>query len=110
MSSLRGRVEVILRNRIQAAEEVAPSGHGKLDLDPLMKHLDEVIRIVEGVRDFSVEPYRERIHGIICSECRQDGQGDCVVRDQSLCGLEKYIDMIIAVIEQELKHDSGSPV
>ena len=109
MKALRERIETQLRERIDAAERAAGSGRGKLDLGPLFSRLDDVIRVVEGVRDFSVEPYRERVREIVCLTCRQDVDGKCTTRDAELCGLDKHFDTIIAVVEQELKNDPGLP-
>jgi hypothetical protein len=107
MSSLRERIESRLRERIQAAEQAAPTGAGELDLGPLFARLDELIEVVASIHDFSVEPYRERVREIVCATCRQDGTGQCATRAASLCGMDKYFDTIVAVIEQELKADPG---
>jgi hypothetical protein len=109
MNGLRERIEKKLRERIETAERAFPAGSGKLDVGPLFARLDEVIQVVEGIRDFSVEPYRERVREIICSSCRQDGSGNCKTRAAALCGLDKYFDTIVAVIEQELKTEPGGP-
>jgi hypothetical protein len=123
MSTLRERIESRLRERIQAAEQssfmsepgsASPGGTGfteagsdKLDLGPLFAHLDELIQVVESIRDFSVEPYRERVREIVCSTCRQDGSGQCATRAAARCGMDKHFDTIVAVIEQELKNEGG---
>lgn len=109
MSSLRERIESRLRDRIEAAEQTALTGTGKLDLEPLFAHLDELIQVVESIHDFSVEPYRERVREIVCSTCRQDDTGRCGTRAASLCGMDKYFDMIVAVVQQELKAEPGLP-
>jgi hypothetical protein len=109
MNGLRQRIESKLRERIEAAERTAPAPGGELDLGPLFARLDEVIQVVSGIRDFSVEPYRERVREIICASCRQDGEGHCKTRSASLCGLDKYFDLIVGVIEQELKTEPGLP-
>jgi hypothetical protein len=109
MNSLHLRIEKRLRERIDAAECKAPAARGPIDLKPLMSRLDEVIRVVEGIRDYSVEPYRERVREIVCATCRQDASGNCRTRENGLCGLDKYFDVIVAVVEEELKADPGLP-
>jgi hypothetical protein len=98
-----------LRERIEAAEKSDAKRAGKLDLGPLFTRLDDVIRVVEGIRDYSVAPYHEKVREIVCATCRQDGSGRCATRDQQHCGLDKYFPIIVAVIEEELKSDPGLP-
>lgn len=109
MSTLRSRIEQRLRERIEAAEAAKACAGGKLDLGPLFGRLDDLIAVVEGIRDYSVEPYMERVREVICATCRQDASGRCVTRDADRCGLERYFDLIVAVVENELKHDPGLP-
>jgi hypothetical protein len=109
MSSLQSRIEAQLRERIDAAEKASPGGNGKLDLGPLFARLDDLIGVVEGIRDYSVEPYMERVREIVCATCRQDASGRCATRDSQKCGLDRHFDLIVAVVEQELKHDPGLP-
>ncbi len=109
MSTLRNRIEARLRERIEAAEKAATGGCGNLDLGPLFARLDEVVSVVESIRDYSVEPYMERVREIVCATCRQDPSGRCVTRDSDVCGLDRHFDLIVAAIEEELKHDPGLP-
>lgn len=109
MSGLKHRIEARLRERIEAAEKAEPNACGKLDLGPLFARLDEVIEVVEGIRDFSVEPYLDRVREVVCATCRQDESGRCATRDARRCGLDRHFDLIVAVVEQELKHDPGLP-
>ena len=98
-----------MRERIEAAEQGTPGARGKLDLGPLFSRLDDVIAVVEGIRDYSVEPYEQKVREIVCATCRQDDQGRCATRDHGFCGMDKYFPMIVAVIEQELHADPGLP-
>lgn len=93
---------------MRARLETAASG-AKMDLGPLFARLDDVIEVIEGIRDYSVEPYQQKVRQMICTTCRQDGEGLCVTRDNELCALDKYFPMIVAVIEEELNADPGLP-
>jgi len=108
MNALQDRIENRLREQIGAAERAMGSGD-RLELDPLFSRLADVIEVVEGIRDYSVEPYRDRVREIVCSSCRQDPDGRCSTRDSQTCGLDKHFDLIVAVVEEELKHDPGLP-
>lgn len=113
MSTLRSRIEARLREKIAEAEAVEVSQGraeaGKLDLGPLFARLDEVIAVVEQIRDYSVEPYMDKVREIVCSTCRQKLDGTCATRDHHLCGLDKYFHTIVATIERELKNEPGLP-
>ncbi|MBI4579860.1 MAG: hypothetical protein HY718_09170 [Planctomycetes bacterium] len=107
MSALRQRIESRLRERVEAGAETSPDPGRKPDFGPLFTRLDDVIQVVEGIRDFSVEPYYDRVREIVCSTCRQDEHGGCAARDSQVCGLDRYFPLIVAIIEQELKNDPG---
>jgi len=106
MSELKQRIEQRLRERIDAAEAAAGGGR-KLDLGPLFTRLNELVEVVEGIRDYSVEPYRERVREVVCAACRQDESGRCATRDAEQCGLDKHFELIVAVVEAELGQDPG---
>lgn len=108
MSALKNRIERRLRDRIEAVER-ASGGNGRLDLGPLFARLEELIEVVEGIRDYSVEPYMEKVREVICATCREDASGRCATRDSQECGLDRHFDLIVAVVEAELKHDPGLP-
>lgn len=108
MSRLTNRIEARLRERIEAAEKSAGRG-GKLDLGPLFARLDDVLAVVEGIRDYSVEPYMERVREVVCATCREDSSGRCAARDAEVCGLDRHFELIVATIEEELKSDPGLP-
>ncbi len=109
MSSLKHRIETRLRERIEAAEKSSPNPSGKLDLGPLFAKLDELIEVIEGVQDFSIEPYMDRVRQVVCAACRQDETGRCATRDNARCGLDQHFDLIVAVVEHELRRDPGLP-
>ncbi len=109
MSALRERVEQRLGERI--ACELKTAGGCKdrpaeVDTGPLFRHLDEVISIVAGVQDYSVDPYMERVREVVCSGCRQKPDGGCTTREDGRCALERFFPIIVAVIEQELREES----
>lgn len=105
MSTLRDRIEGRLRERVDSI--LGQSGN-RLPADAfntLFARLDDVIRIVADIRDFSTEPYYEKLREVVCAECRQDDQGRCVRRDGKECGLDVYFPTIVAIIEKEFKTD-----
>jgi len=112
MSELRERIEARLRERLAALCE-GGAGEAKGDLaqqaDPLFRHLDELIRVVEQIKDYSIEPYREMVKKVVCSDCYMDPEGSCPYRSSVGCALDAYFPIIVAIIEKELEADPGLP-
>lgn len=102
----REKIEQQLRDRV-CSNCYATTPHGECNLRnraqcPLFARLDEVIEIVGSVRDYSTEPYMDRIRGIFCSTCMQQANGHCARRDRLDCSLEIYFPLIVEIIEKEL--------
>ncbi|MHC4676239.1 MAG: hypothetical protein ACYTBZ_27420, partial [Planctomycetota bacterium] len=102
------RIEKRLREEICPACTNTPSDQKcdeQVDICPLMHRLDELIEIVSSLKDYSLQPYQEKVREIICSACQQDLSGKCNLRDQNQCALEEYLPNIVAILEQEFKAD-----
>lgn len=79
---------------------------------PLMREIDKVIAIVAGMRDYSIEPYQEKVRRIVCDSCQAaggHGYAGCTHRDARDCALDDYFPRIVAIIESELKNDPALP-
>ncbi len=112
MSALREQIESRLREEISVLywrDHPPADGAGPPDElpFPLKSRLDAVIDIIAGAKDFSLEPYQEKVREIVCSTCRQDGSGACSLREEGECSLEAYFPKIVAIIEKELEADPG---
>jgi hypothetical protein len=108
MDTLRNRIEKRLRKEICTECRKIHLGQKcdeQDDFCPLLDQLDELIEIVSNIKDYSLEPYQEKVREIICSACRQDADGKCTHRDQQECPLEEYFQKIVAVLEEEFKAD-----
>ena len=105
MSTLRDRIETRLRQRVDSILSKPGNGLPADAFNTLFARLDDVIRIVADIKDFSTEPYYEKLRMVVCAECRQDDQGRCIRRDGKECGLDAYFPTIVAIIEQEFKAD-----
>ncbi len=102
----RERIESQLRERV-CANCYALTRSGECNLRnteqcPLFARLDQVIELVASVRDYSVEPYMDRVRAIICSTCNQRPNGHCARRDRLDCALEVYFPLIVEIVEKEL--------
>ena len=106
MSTLRDRIESRLRERVSGIHAETGNRLSPDAFNTLFARLDEVIEIVANTRDFSTEPYYQKLREVICANCRQDDEGKCTRRDNHDCGLDAYFPTIVAVIEREFKADS----
>jgi hypothetical protein len=102
----RERIESQLRERV-CANCYALTRSGECNLRnsqqcPLFAHLDQVIELVSGVRDYSLDPYQDRIRSILCTHCTQRPNGHCERRDRLDCALEVYFPLIVEIVEKEL--------
>lgn len=112
MRSLRDRIERELREHICPLCREATSGQGCCrgqadEACTLMDRLDEIMEVISSIRDYSIDPYQERIRRIICSDCDEGPDGTCEQRDQGSCALDAHFPRIVAIIEKELAADSG---
>ena len=69
---------------------------------PLFQNLDQVIEIVGSIRDFSIQPYQDRLRAVICTHCHLDAAGHCRRSDRLSCALDVYFPQVVAIIENEL--------
>ena len=111
MSDLRERIQRELRNEVCSICVQDREGEGCVGLADdtclLMARLDEIMEVISGVRDYSLEPYRDRIRQVICASCEGAAGGSCDDRQRSACALDAYFPRIVAVIERELFADRG---
>jgi len=108
MDTLRQRIERRLREEIcdpcREDRGLDSCAEGD-DFCPLMDRLDDLVAVVSGIKDYSLEPYRDKVGEIICSTCRADEDGSCRHRQSHDCALEEYFPKIVAILEEELKSD-----
>jgi hypothetical protein len=109
MAELRDRIERRIRDEICPTCRQAREGchHREDDPCPLIGQLDQIIEVISSTRDYSLEPYQARIREIVCTACRQDESGDCVLRDEQQCALDTYFPRIVSLMEQEFAKDPG---
>lgn len=107
MSMLRDRIERKLHERFEQIRAETPDKLPDNLFNPVFEHLDPLIDVVAGLRDYSTEPYMEKVRATVCTECLAQPDGKCVRRAADACGLDRYFPTIVAVIEQELRHDPG---
>ena len=104
MSDIRKRIEDQLRSQI-CPECNFRIGDGTCVANsqcPLFHRLDQVIEILGSIRDYSTEPYHDRLRAVLCPQCRHDTSAPCRPGDSPHCAIDLYFPMIVAIVEKEL--------
>lgn len=109
MNNVYLRVETRLQERIEELRKNSGKDLPEDLFEPLFTHLQDVIDIVASIKDYSTEPYLEKLRAVVCVDCAQDPQGSCVRRNAGMCGLNDYFPIIVGTIEDVLKTETGLP-
>lgn len=74
-------------------------------------YLPQILDAVNSVYSHSIVPYEEQLRKKVCGACaNQSPQGQCQLRDEVECALDRYFPLIVEVIEETQKrsHLPGS--
>jgi hypothetical protein len=72
-----------------------------------------IFDLVRSVWSTSMEPYEAALRGSVCNMCvSQSPDGQCVLRDDVDCALDRYFPLIVQAVEEldPAKRLSGSVV
>ncbi len=78
----------------------------------LKRYLPQILDAVGSTYGNSMEPYTEQLRAKVCSACvHSSNGGQCMLRDDVDCALDRYYPMIVSVIEEtqlreRFRHDS----
>ena len=71
---------------------------------PLETHLDTIVESVLSVEPTKeLRPYVHALRTINCTQCRQDDEGNCEMRDLVECAVDSYVLRVVEVIEDVAK-------
>ena len=76
----------------------------------IFRSLPELVRIARELHELKIEPYVKAVRQHVCSQCRDSSAtGQCEIRDQLDCGLDRYLPLVIEAIEEvNRKLDMGA--
>ncbi len=68
----------------------------------VFRNLPELVRIAHSLNERSLEPYIRAVREHVCSQCKNSTQegGNCELRNNLDCGLDRYLPLVIAAIEE----------
>ncbi len=107
MNALQKRIDADLRKRFGQIRMEAGSQLPEGFFEPVFDHLEALIDVVASIRDYSTEPYLDKVRQVICTQCLATADGRCARRDAQTCGLDVYFPIIVGVIERALRSDPG---
>ncbi|MEK7250470.1 MAG: hypothetical protein AAB209_08620 [Bacteroidota bacterium] len=63
-------------------------------------HFPKILEVINSVYSHSIVPYEEQLRKTVCTTCKNQSKlGDCLVREQVECALDRYFPLIVEVIE-----------
>lgn len=63
--------------------------------------LPEIIDVVHKTDSDEIEDYYKNLKNVVCHNCRaQDSEGDCYLREDSNCSLDRYFRLIVETIQK----------
>ena len=68
----------------------------------VFRNLPELVKIARSLHERSIGPYVKAVREHVCSNCKNSSNSGevCDVRDQLNCGLDRYLPLVIAAIEE----------
>ena len=76
----------------------------------MKRFFPQVVEAVRSVYSTSMEPYEAALRKKVCSDCVQQLDGNCVLRDGVECALDRYFPVIVQTVEDlDLARRFASP-
>lgn len=67
----------------------------------IFRHLPQLVKIAERIRDRRIEPYIDAVRKEVCMKCEFGSQKEsCPLRDTLDCGLNRYLPLVLEAIEE----------
>jgi len=83
------------------------TGNCRLPVDQecaLKEHFPAVVNAVLASSGGNIDPYVQSLRSGVCSSCEnQTAGGNCLLRIQLDCGLDRYLPMVVEAIEETRK-------
>jgi len=67
-------------------------------------YFPQIIEVVHSIRSNKMIDYQNRLKETICTQCRDKEGGNCYLREDSNCSLDRYFPFIVDIIH---KVDAG---
>jgi len=67
-------------------------------------YLPQIIDVAHSVDSENLNEYKERLRETVCVKCREQEGGNCYLREDANCSLDRYFSLIVETIQ---KVDAG---
>lgn len=67
-------------------------------------YLPQIIDVVHGTDSENLNEYKEKLQKTVCVQCREKEGGNCYLREDANCSLDRYFSLIVETIQ---KVDAG---
>ena len=63
-------------------------------------YLPQIIEVVNAAEADDMHEIHQRIKDTICIDCRNTDKGNCFLRDDANCSLDRYFSLIVETIQK----------
>lgn len=63
-------------------------------------HLPSLVEALTMVESPRLVDYEAAIRTLVCSDCRQDQEGRCNLRENASCALDAYLSLVLDAVEE----------
>ena len=63
-------------------------------------YLPQIVEIVTNALTDDIHEIHRQLKDVICINCRSDGNGNCYLRDDANCSLDRYFSIIVETIQK----------
>ena len=62
--------------------------------------LPEIVDVIHSVDSDEIKDYEEKLREKVCNDCRASQDGDCYLREDSNCSLDRYFALIVETVQK----------
>ena len=63
-------------------------------------YLPQIVEIVTQAEAENIHELRKQLRDVVCANCRNEENGNCYLRDDANCSLDRYFSLIIETIQK----------
>lgn len=60
----------------------------------------KILEVVHSIDSDDIKDYERKLREVVCEKCRASENGDCYLREDSNCSLDRYFSIIVETIKK----------
>lgn len=64
------------------------------------QYFPKILEVVHSTNSSDIKDYEQKLREVICVDCRAQENGDCYLREDSNCSLDRYFSLIVETIKK----------